>query len=180
MTCIVGIAFNGKVYIGGDTLGSDGFRKGVYDRPKVFKNNDFIIGYTTSYRMGQLLEASFIPPERLSSEKDDFIYIVNRVIPAIKSCLSRGGFEQSHNGKDEGGVFLLGYKGNLYEVQSEYSILKASHMAIGSGIDHAMGALSAIHKINPTMTPEEKITIAIEAAMESCLSVGGSVDIVSN
>lgn len=41
MTCIVGLVNKGKVFIGADSLGSDGFTQQVRKEPKVFRNGDF-------------------------------------------------------------------------------------------------------------------------------------------
>lgn len=176
MTCIVGIAEDGKVYIGGDSLGSNGHNKKEFTRPKVFKNGDFILGYTSSYRMGQLLEASFEAPERLTSETDDFKYLINKVIPAIKSCFKTAGYEESKSGVEQGGIFLIGYKGCLYKIQADYSMLGSSEAATGSGQDFAIGSLHTSAEFE--MTPKERITAAIEAASFNCATVGGPVNIV--
>ena len=42
MTCIVGVAKNGKVYIGADSLGSNGFTKEIRKECKVFKNGEML------------------------------------------------------------------------------------------------------------------------------------------
>lgn len=55
MTCIIGLIKNKKVYIGGDSAGVDGLNITIRKDSKVFKINKFIIGYTSSFRMGQLL-----------------------------------------------------------------------------------------------------------------------------
>ena len=61
MTCIVGVVDKGIVHMAGDKLGSNGFTKGISVRPKVFHNGDFLVGYTTSFYMGQLLEFEWVP-----------------------------------------------------------------------------------------------------------------------
>lgn len=177
MTCIVGIVKDGKVYIGGDSLGSNGHTKSVFPRPKVFKNGDFIIGYTSSYRMGQLLEATFEPPERLLSENDDFKFLISKVVPAIKTCFSEAGFEATEDGQKFGGCFLLGYKHKLYKVQAEYSLLEIDEAATGSGETFALGSL---YSTKDNITPEHRIEEAINAAAYHCVSVGGPVHIVSD
>ena len=56
MTCIVGLVHNGIVYIGGDSaaITIDGVQF-LRSDPKVFIKEDFLIGFTSSYRMGQLI-----------------------------------------------------------------------------------------------------------------------------
>ena len=63
MTCIVGCIHNGKVFLAGDQLGSNGYYKENHEKlTKVFKVGEFLIGYTTSFRMGQILQYSWTPP----------------------------------------------------------------------------------------------------------------------
>ena len=62
MTCITGMVRNGHVYMAGDLMGSNGFTGRVYPDSKVFTNGDFIVGYTSSFRMGQILEWNWHPP----------------------------------------------------------------------------------------------------------------------
>lgn len=58
MTCIIGYKDikNERVYIGADSLCSNDHSRAIRSDPKFFKYNESIIfGFTTSYRMGQLL-----------------------------------------------------------------------------------------------------------------------------
>ena len=55
MTCIVGVLDkeNGGVWVGGDSLGSNGHTGSVYNQSKVFRNKsreDVVIGSTGSFR----------------------------------------------------------------------------------------------------------------------------------
>lgn len=52
MTCIIGFIKNKKVYIGGDSAGVGGSHVTIRRDSKVFKNGNFIMGYTSSFRMG--------------------------------------------------------------------------------------------------------------------------------
>ena len=58
MTCIVGLVHEGVVYIGGDSAGVGGMSLTVRADEKVFQNGEFLMGFTTSFRMGQLLRYS--------------------------------------------------------------------------------------------------------------------------
>lgn len=60
MTCIIGFIDRKKknVWIGGDSLGSNGYTKGVNKNPKVFHHhllNNVIMGSTSTYRHIDLL-----------------------------------------------------------------------------------------------------------------------------
>ena len=56
MTCIVGLCDNDKVYIGGDSASCGSTDMTISAAPKVFKASSFVIGYTSSWRMGQILQ----------------------------------------------------------------------------------------------------------------------------
>jgi 20S proteasome alpha/beta subunit len=45
MTCIVGVEYNNKVYMGSDSCGSNDFAKISIDAPKIFLSGDVLIGY---------------------------------------------------------------------------------------------------------------------------------------
>ena len=53
MTAIAGLVHDGKVYIGGDSAGVAGMDLHLRSDPKVFTVGEFVIGYTTSFRMGR-------------------------------------------------------------------------------------------------------------------------------
>ena len=68
MTCIVGIVdqSNNKTYMAADSIGVRGNDKSIQNNPKVFYNYHdpkFLIGFTSSFRMGQILQYEFIPPK---------------------------------------------------------------------------------------------------------------------
>ena len=71
ITCIVGFSHLGKVYIGGDSAGLSGWGLTVRKDPKVFANGPCIMGFTSSFRMGDLLRYSLVVPERHPDEDID-------------------------------------------------------------------------------------------------------------
>ena len=65
MTCIVAIAQNGIVYLVSDHAASDDKTGWILARtePKVFKVGQYGIDFTDSFRMGQILQYSLVPPK---------------------------------------------------------------------------------------------------------------------
>ncbi len=197
MTCIVGIAENGKVYIGGDSAGVAGLSLSVRSDEKVFKNGEFLFGFTTSFRMGQLLRYSFSPPERGEKVEDDK-YLVKAFIDSVRSCLKDGGFAATKNSVEEGGTFLLGYRGKLYTVESDYQVAKAadSFAAVGCGDQIAHGSLFATSPENlaalqgvpletfrmafagSVLDPNRRIEMALKAAERFSAGVRGPFTIL--
>ena len=99
MTCIVGIEHGGKVYIGGDSAGSDGHHLVIMAEPKVFKRGRFLIGYTTSFRMGQLLQHTLKPPAFTAEwqKRGVHAFMTVRLVDAIRKCFTDGGWIATKN-----------------------------------------------------------------------------------
>jgi hypothetical protein len=162
MTCIVGIAEKGNVYLGGDSAGVGGLSITIRSDEKVFHNGPFIMGYTTSFRMGQLLRYKFNPPKQ-TVKQDDMEYMVNDFIDAVRACFADGGYGKSSSKEDNhGGCFLVGYNGILYQIDSDFQvgIPTAQYASVGCGEDLALGALHA----TKGQKPEVRLKAALEAA----------------
>jgi len=159
MTCIVGLIDNGDVYIGGDSAGVAGLSLSIRADEKVFSNGPFIMGFTSSFRMGQLLRYKFDPPAQTVSQSD-MEYMVTSFIDSARHCFSSNGFGD----KDAtvGGSFLVGYKGKLYSIERDYQvgIPTADFDAVGCGSDLALGAMHATEGLKPM----DRINLALEAA----------------
>lgn len=158
MTCIIGLVDKGNVYIGGDSAGVAGLAISIRADEKVFVNGPFIMGFTTSFRMGQLLRYKFDPPKQTVKEEDDVEYMVATFIDAVRKCFSDNGFGD----KSTGGTFLVGYKSRLYTINSDFQVgIPADTFdAVGSGSDLALGAMYAAKSLEPV----KRIKLALEAA----------------
>lgn len=165
MTCIVGLEQDGVVYIGGDSaaISMDNLSAFTISEPKVFINKGVIIGYTTSFRMGQLLQYSLSIPKQ-SSKKTDSEYLVTDFINAVRKCFKKN--EWGNGDKGSCGYFLVGYKGKLYSIESDYQVIRTTHgyNACGIGEQYALGALFATKE---EKDPKKRIITALEAAANS-------------
>jgi ATP-dependent protease HslVU (ClpYQ) peptidase subunit len=161
MTCIVGLVDKGTVYIGGDSAGVAGLSISIRNDEKVFHNGPFIMGFTTSFRMGQLLRYKFDPPVQ-TVQQDDMEYMVTTFIDTARTCFKENGFGDKE--ATTGGTFLVGYRKKLYTINSDFQVgIPADPFdAVGSGSDLALGAMYASQKTK--MTAEKRITQALEAA----------------
>lgn len=162
MTCIVGISDEHGVTIGGDSAGVAGLSIVTRSDPKVFTVGDLLIGYTSSFRMGQLLRFNLDVPERSENERDDYRWLVRALVPAIRSTLRDGGFARTNNGEEHGGIFLVGYRGTLYEIESDYQvgIPADGYAAVGCGQDLALGSLHG----TADRSASDRIDMALRAA----------------
>jgi ATP-dependent protease HslVU (ClpYQ) peptidase subunit len=169
MTCIVGIKAEGKVFIGGDSAGVSGWN--LYRRAdvKVFQKGSFLIGFTTSYRMGQLIRYKFQPPD-IKDQQDVFEYMVVDFVDALRECLKDGGFAKVENQQEEGGVFLVGFRGRLFEIDSDYHVGENldSCAAVGSGMEYALGSLYSTRGRSPVGRIEKALDAAAYYSIGVC------------
>jgi len=168
MTCIIGLVDNGKVYIGGDSAGVSGYSLTVRADEKVFTKGEFVMGFTSSFRMGQLLRFKLdIPYHR--PEIETYEYMVTEFVEAVRKCLKDGGFARSQNGEELGGTFLVGYRGQLFKVEDDFQVGRATFDfdAVGCGEDIAKGHLYATMG---SKDPEMRVLEALRAA--ECFSAG--------
>lgn len=166
MTCIVGIIENKKVIIGGDSAGVAGLSIHIRKDTKVFETGPFIMGFTSSFRMGQLLMSSTFKPPHQKESQSDYDFMVTTFIDSIKECFNKGGYSQKYkDGDDKGGCFLVGYKGELYMIEDDYQVVKTydNYMAVGCGDNIAEGAMFALNN-NKSLSGVEKLEIALSAA----------------
>ncbi len=189
MTCIVGLVSKGEVYLAADSLGSGNGVKQEYKTPKlvkldIFEKKDLSlakiplgIGYTTSYRMGDLLRYNFTPPT-IEVGEDENEYLVKEFIPALIECFDEHSFARTKEGNKSGGNFLVGIRGRLFIVQDDFSVLEPelNFASVGSGQEFALGSLYAYMKIS--LDPVEKVHAAVDAAIEFSTTVGGTVDYI--
>lgn len=163
MTCIVAVAEAGEVMIGGDSAGSAGHHRRIRADEKVFTKGQFVMGFTSSFRMGQLLRYSLNVAGK-PEDMDDAQYMSTWFVDAVRRCLKDGGFAKVSEGREEGGVFIVGYRGRIYTVESDFQvgIPTEPYDAVGCGIDYALGALHALRSTK--LTPKTRVTRALDAA----------------
>jgi ATP-dependent protease HslVU (ClpYQ) peptidase subunit len=157
MTAVVGLVDNGDVYIASDSCGVAGLSVTVRNDVKSFVNGPFVIGGTTSFRMLQLLRFKFSPPAQ-TVHQEDYEYMVTSFIDAARKCFVDNGF----GNPSTGGSFLVGYRGNLYAIDSDFQvgIPAENYSAVGCGQDLCLGAMFA----NGHLPPQERLTNALSAA----------------
>lgn len=177
MTAIVAVTDGKKVWMGGDSAGVCGLAIRVRKDPKVFRNGEFLIGFTSSFRMGQLLRYEFSPPKQ-TLDQDPFEFMVCSFVPAMKKVFREGGFMRTSESVESGGMFLVGWQGQIYSVQSDFQvgILDHTFHACGCGEDLAFGSLYSTEG----QTPEQRITLALQAAERFSAGVRGPFTIVSS
>lgn len=164
MTCIVGYVKDGVVYMGGDSAGVAGLDVRERKDTKVFfVQNEFLIGYTSSFRMGQLLRFKLKVPDK-SPEQDEYEYMCTSFIDSVREVLKEGGYLHSDKG-DIIGTFLVGYRGRLYLVSDDLQVAENidPYDSVGCGEKYALGALAILDEALPAKTT---VTKALEVAVK--------------
>jgi ATP-dependent protease HslVU (ClpYQ) peptidase subunit len=169
VTCIVGLAREGKVWLGGDAAASSSWETTPLADPKVFAIGDEILaGVTGTLRTLQLLCYGFPAPPRQDGD-DDMGYVVERLAGAMRERFKAAGYAKVENNVEgHEGAILVGYRGGLYTVHSGYGVERTAYpfAAVGSGSHHANAVLWASVTGVPERTwdPEAIVRLALGAA----------------
>lgn len=168
MTCIVGYIDKEAVYIGGDSAAVDNseLSYSIRSDTKVFKKDDMIFGFSVSFRMGQLLRYKLrIPPHPRGV--DNFQYMATAFVDSVKKCFEDNGYADMDT--EEGGSFVVGYRGALYSILSDYQVEETAqnYIALGGGAPFALGALFA-SKERDSM---KKVEMALHASATFSMAV---------
>lgn len=143
MTCIVGyVDAQQTVWIGGDSAGLAGWDRSIRRDPKVFRRGGLLFGFTSSFRLGQLLRYSLhVPPH--PEGKDPYEYVAVDLVESVRSCLRSGGYTRIDSNEERGGTFLVGYRGHLFQIGSDFQVAEREepYDAVGCGESYALGAL---------------------------------------
>lgn len=168
MTCIVGVADGKNVYMGADSMVSDGSLKAMFAEGKLWRLGEMIVGGCGDVRPEQiLLHHLKMPahPRTMPAAK----YLVTRVVPAMKKLLDAHGALTKQGQIRGGGSMMVGYRGELYSIGCDLSVIVAAdrYAAEGSGRDFALGSLHGSNALGPL----DRLTRALEAAAHHELHV---------
>jgi hypothetical protein len=165
LTAIAGLIDGANVWMGGDSAGVSGYSLTVRKDPKVFTIDEFIIGYTSSFRMGQLLRF-YLKPDSPKENQNKYEYMVCSFIPKVRQVLRDNGYLKMENNKEIAGTFLVGWRGCLYIIHNDLQVGEAAlpYVTCGCGQDVALGSLHATESSKPTLSPKDRIHTALQAA----------------
>jgi len=179
MTCIAAISENNTIYMGADSAGVGSYYTySIRSDKKIFIKNSFIFGFTSSYRMGQLLKYSLNIPEK-PSELSQEIFIHTLFIESIRKCLKDNGYSEIKDNTEKGGTFIFGYNGLIYKVESDFQINETtdSFACCGCGRDWADAVLYITQEKN--IKPKERIKQALETSEHFCCAIKKPFEILT-
>lgn len=165
MSCVVGLIYDKAIYMASDGIATteDGEKRPI-QAVKIFRNGDYLFGYSGSVRAGQVMFSQhFKPPDDIDKLVDEM-----REHMSVKGVMIIADTQvQMCNAN-----FLIGYKGKLFEVLMDFQIneIEGDYTAIGSGAQLALGSLHS--STDMMMTPRERVVMAVEAACEYDMSCG--------
>ena len=172
MTCIVGIAKDNVVYIGGDRGASDGSSIASLDTPKVYIRDEWIFGYAGSIGIGQIMQIIDIPI--LKEDDDPFLVLRMDMVDAFRSMLEHNGITMNEDNDTD---ILIGCRGRLFEFSpADWSVAEIKETAIGSGGNFALGSLYTTKDF--PITPEFRIEYALNSAITYSPTCQGGIDIL--
>jgi|SRR5579863_1986395 len=169
MTCVVGLVEGGVIYMGADSLASEAKGTAIVGRAdeKVFINDDVIMGFCGSFRVGQLLRHAFEVPKKPKQHDDDMAYMVIDFIDALRTLQKeKGSMKKEDEEETHPAGILVGYNGNLYAIDEDFDVGRPleNYYAMGAGSQVAFGAMYATKDAG--LDPKKRITMALEAATQ--------------
>ena len=175
MTCIVGVEHDGRVWIGADAAGVAGYSITARADLKCWSSGPWAFGFTSSFRMGQILRYGFTPPAVATWDIDRYMAI--EFVNALRTSLDEHGWKRTESGRDEGGVFLAAYRDRLYRVDADFQIGRShdGYAAVGAGDGLALGSLFATVGTDP----EQRVLSALRAAAHHSAAVCAPFEIVA-
>ena len=163
MTCVVAVLDKtGKIFMGADSSAVDDVTHTAHVDSKVFKKDEFGIGYSHSFRMGQLIQFWFRPPTLDENETDIMKYMVMNFIPELKTVLADNDYPNTDDEKTDWSLIVC-VRGNIFTIEYDWHIGhdNLNYAAIGAGSTYALGAMSSVYN---TQSALETAQSALQAA----------------
>ncbi|TDB75431.1 hypothetical protein [Micromonospora sp. KC723] len=88
----------------------------------MFRNGPYLMGFTDSFRMGQLLRYALDAPTLPTSPAALDRHMATTFISAVRKCLDTGGWLHRDGGRETGGTFLVGVAGRLFVIQGDFQV----------------------------------------------------------
>lgn len=175
MTVVAGVAERGLVIMGADSgsiLGEEEMT--VVKSPKVWRRKGWLMGFSGSWRIGNVLQRYLKPEPAPDTDK-----AIENAIGSLAEQMQE--IFRTHKVKqDEHWDALFGTHGNLYyigvdlswqQIAQDKTKKRASYYAIGSGGREARAALSALSGMD--VTPRKRVIRSLNAAAECNAYVRG-------
>lgn len=179
MTGIVGMVADGAVWLAGDRAAvTDSHYFATVTEPKVFRNGDYVMGFTSSFRMGQILQYRLTPPEPPSDPAELHRFMTTTFADAVRAALKDAGWLKVEHHREASGCYLVGVRGRLFAADDDFNFLSREDGfdACGSGVSVALGALFATALAG--LEPADRLRRALAAAQRYTATVREPFDVI--
>lgn len=180
MTIIVGIEHPGGVTLAADSQGTAGSAYMVeLETPKLVRKStagyEAILGYTGSFRMGQVLHYNGWPKRAVTKDVDR--WMATHYVDHVRKQFSKAGWLSKSHEREEGGRWLFAVANRLYVVEETFQVLRnaCGFAACGSGSAYALGALHTMGLDEIHHDPARAAERAVEAAIAWTPGCGGTI-----
>lgn len=156
---------DGSVLMGADSVVSYAGDRFITRVPKIKKfRKDLIVGGVGHLGpLMRLFSSLKVPPRK---PKDDPVkWLSVDLVDEIRDCMADAGSLRDSESVESVGVdLLIAYRGQLATIDSGVSVMapEGKYLAIGSGQDHAMGALYVLE--DSDLTAKQKVVRALDSA----------------
>lgn len=167
------VDLDGGVHMGGDSAAVSNWDLDLVARPKVFAFGEMVIGYTTSFRMGQLIEHKLQLP---SDIPDDFEaldrWMAIEFSESVRCVLRDAGYLKSDNGRESMGAFIIGLRGRLYTMDDDLHVRRTLNRFLSCGCGGPI-ASGAMHAFAGGFAPTDgRIVVGAALRAAEALSIG--------
>lgn len=176
MTAIVGLVFEGSIYLGADSSACDMENMMHVSRlePKVFRNGQYLMGVAGQTRCGQVMHYVFNPPRVPSFVRGNagvIEFMVREFVPALRDCLEEQGVTSGEVTDPFPGNVIIGVRDCLLELEPDFqvSVNIEPWAAAGAGSAYCLGALFA--QKDTLLDPVTIIGNALDAAATYSMTV---------
>ncbi len=181
MTCIVAVAQDGKVVMGGDSAAVDtyDYSLGTCVETKVWQNGPVMFGACGSFRVSQLIRWKMTLPTP-DPDCEPLAYLVDPLAEAMRNTLAQGGalttWQEDSTEELTASGLLIGFAGRVFEIFSDFGVgeLVEGYGAVGCGALLALGSLASTEGQKPL----KRVRVALSAAERHSAGVQGPFEII--
>lgn len=176
MTCIIALETPAGVWMGADRCTSLAGTEFTRDTAKIHEVGELLIGAAGAVRLGQLLSTLTPPTWTLDWDIDRWVTL--DLVTACRQHLAGNDYDRKIETRSWiDGRWIVAVRGRAYTIHSDWSWTRPDTgiHAIGSGADHATGAIHAIDAFLPD--PVERIHAGLHAAATHVQGVTGPFDV---
>lgn len=149
MTTIIGIEYPDRSVLVADSRVTDDAGR-IYAHKvmkKISQRGALLIAGAGEVAPCDIAQNIWNPPQFTAKDKKDvYLYMITKVMPSLRKCLTDNGYNFEEDKKD--GMrfqFLISVGGEIFDIDEDLSVMKSddNFYAIGSGGPYALGALYA-------------------------------------